>query len=450
MESPTPLMEMVGVSKSFGTGSAPTRVLENVSLEIHAGEIVALLGKSGSGKSTLLRCLSGLIPTDDGEVRYRGEPLAGTNPGTAMVFQSFALLPWLTVRENVELGLEAKGYIPAERRVMAERAIDLVGLDGFEDAYPRELSGGMRQRVGFARALVVNPDVLLMDEPFSALDVFTAENLRGELLELWSGEEFPIRSIVIVTHNIEEAVQLADRVLVLGSHPGRIIFELPIGTQRPRDRTSPEFGALVETVYDALTQQQVDGPTTASRATGVGEGDEQPEPLPTPGSHPLPLARVDALSGFAEILVGTGPLPLGELATELGLESRDLLPLVEALEMLGYAEMSAGRVSLTEAGDEFARADIQDSKRLFSEAVLERAPLVRVIVNALERAPRSTLRRGFFADILRHSLSAVETDRQLDVAIDWGRYAEQYTYDADHDEFIADPDREAVGAPAAT
>ncbi len=430
-----PPIQVTNVSKVFGTSAEPVNVLEGISLEVRADEIVALLGKSGSGKSTLLRCIAGLMPPSAGEVRYRGERLSGTNPGTAMVFQTFALLPWLTVRQNVELGLEAQGVPAVERRERAERAIDLIGLDGFEDAYPKELSGGMRQRVGFARALVVNPDVLLMDEPFSALDVLTAENLRGELLELWASDEFPIEAIVLVTHNIEEAVLLADRVLILGSHPGRIVFELPIDLDRPRDRNSVEFQALVEHIYGAMTGRSAEAATDAIETASAT----------TPGASPLPHASVDALSGFAEILASTGPIGLGETASDLGLELRDLIELVDALVLLGFAEVASdGHVALSTEGQEFAEADIQVSKQIFARAALDRAPLVRFIASALDKARNRTLRRGFFADVLRRSFSPAETDRQLDIAIDWGRYAEQFAYDADHDEFVADPDRLTV------
>lgn len=444
-EERAPLIQVQHVSKRFGPAGEPVPVLEDVSLEVRSGEIVALLGKSGSGKSTLLRCIAGLIPPTTGEIRARGELLAGTNPGTAMVFQTFALLPWLTVRQNVELGLEAQGVPAPVRRDRAERAIDLIGLDGFEDAYPKELSGGMRQRVGFARALVVDPDVLLMDEPFSALDVLTAENLRGELLELWSNDEFPIQAIVLVTHNIDEAVLLADRVLILGSHPGRISFELPVDLARPRDRTSPEFQALVERIYGVMTGRLAEG----SDVSDLADTSSTPAPTAaaTPGTTPLPDASVDALSGFAEILAGTGPVSLGETASDLGLEVRDLLELVDALVLLGFADVAAdGPVALTPEGEEFARADIQESKQIFARAALERAPLVRFIVNALGRAQHRALRRGFFVDVLRRSFGPADADRQLDVAIDWGRYAEQFDYDADHDEFVVDPDGLALAS----
>jgi NitT/TauT family transport system ATP-binding protein len=427
----TLLIEVDRVTKTFDTLDGPLPVLDGVSLQVRAGEIVALLGKSGSGKSTLLRCVAGLIAPSSGSVAFRGEPVNGPNAGTAMVFQSFALLPWLTVQQNVELGLEARGVEPVERASRADRAIDLIGLDGFESAYPKELSGGMRQRVGFARALVVEPEVLLMDEPFSALDVLTAENLRGELLELWDNAEFPIEAIVLVTHNIEEAVMLADRVIVLGSNPGRIRAELPVVLPRPRDRNAPEFVGLVEEIYAIMT----------GRVTAELLEDEPVDERRTPASVPLPHATVDAVSGLAEIMAQLGPMSVAELADELYLEVDDLLPLVDALELLGFAVVAAGQIRLTSEGATFAGADIQASKQIFASAALARAPLLRVIVNGLERAGDHTLRAGFFIQVLRRSFSDAEARAQLDVALDWGRYAELYSYDADHDELELDPAR---------
>jgi NitT/TauT family transport system ATP-binding protein len=251
------IVDVNSVTKAFTTPDGQALpVLDGITFTLHEGEIVALLGKSGSGKSTLLRCIAGLIAPTAGTVTYRGAPLNGANPGVAMVFQTFALLPWLTVQQNVELGLQARGVPETERAQRALDAIDIIGLDGFEGAYPKELSGGMRQRVGFARALVVQPDALLMDEPFSALDVLTAENLRTELTGLWSGNQFPTKAILVVTHNIEEAVLLADRILVLSSNPGRIKAELPVDLPRPRDRHAPAFDALVDTVYGILTGRE--------------------------------------------------------------------------------------------------------------------------------------------------------------------------------------------------
>ncbi|PPH25136.1 nitrate/sulfonate/bicarbonate ABC transporter ATP-binding protein [Rathayibacter toxicus] len=401
---------------------ATLKVLENVTVTLHAGEIVALLGTSGSGKSTLLRILAGLIAPTSGEVTYRGQPLTGANPGTAMVFQSFALMPWLTVQENVELGLRAAGIEEKERRTRALAAIDLIGLDGFESAYPRELSGGMRQRVGFARALVLRPDVLLMDEPFSALDVLTSENLRSEIASLWAQPDFPTSCICIVTHNIEEAVILADRVLVLGANPGHIMAEISVPLPRPRDRRSPTFAAVVDRLYAILTDRD---PTTTARAT-TG-----------PLTHPLPDASVGGLVGLIEIVYAhDGQADLPDLADELSFEVDDLLPLVEAGRMLGLLEVEGAQAFLTDTGKAWYTADILRRKELFATVAATDAPLVRTIITALENSNDGALRDDFFRDLLRRGFSAGEAEKQLEIAIDWGRYGELFDYDADTGEFV--------------
>ncbi|MFJ3902958.1 nitrate/sulfonate/bicarbonate ABC transporter ATP-binding protein [Streptomyces sp. NPDC090025] len=425
------LLETVGLTKSYAGADGELPVLSGIDLTVRAGEVVALLGKSGSGKSTLLRCLAGLLPASSGTVSYKGAPLTGANPGTAMVFQTFALLPWLTVQQNVELGLEAKG-VPAEARAeSARQAIDLIGLDGFESAYPKELSGGMRQRVGFARALVVEPDVLMMDEPFSALDVLTAENLRGELMELWESGQFPTRAIVLVTHNIEEAVLMADRIVVLGSRPyGTIREVIEVGLDRPRDRNAPEFEALIDQVYRTMTGRQKET-RTPGRA----------EPVPekrTPANTPLPSASVDGLSGLAELVQHRGgSCDLADLADELGLEIDDLLPQIDALDLLGFATVDGDDLLLTGPGTDFAGADVQTSKRIFAAAAL-RAPLVRLITTSLRQNPEGTVRAGFFRDLLAHHFTSEQVADQLETATDWGRYAELFTYDADPEEYRLD------------
>src|SRR5215475_4844580 len=269
----TSLVDIRGVCRSFPKGSGEELlVLENVDLTIRAGEIVGLLGRSGSGKSTLLRIIAGLVRPSAGSANCRGEPIIGPPNGVAMVFQSFALFPWLTVLQNVELGLEALGVDAAERRKRALAAIDLIGLDGFESAYPKELSGGMRQRVGFARAMVVHPDLLLMDEPFSALDVLTAETLRTDLVDLWIEGRLPIKSILMVTHNIEEAVLMCDRVLVFSSNPGRVAAEYKIDLPHPRNRLDPTFRQLVDTLYARMTQRSATKTPTHEGISGTGVG----------------------------------------------------------------------------------------------------------------------------------------------------------------------------------
>jgi NitT/TauT family transport system ATP-binding protein len=426
------IVEVEALHKNFTTPEGkPFPVLDGINLILREGEILALLGKSGSGKSTLLRCIAGLIAPTDGVVRYRGTPLNGANPGVAMVFQSFALLPWLTVRANVELGLEARGVAPDERRRRAERAIDRIGLDGFESAYPKELSGGMRQRVGFARALVVEPDALLMDEPFSALDVLTAENLRSELLNLWSGPDFPTKAILIVTHNIEEAVQMADRIFVLSSNPGQLRAAITNELPRPRDRRSPGFDELVDRIYAIMTgHPEADQAARAAVESGTASPTEQP----------LPHASVGGLAGLLEILNargGRGDLP--DLAELLIFEVDDLLPLIDAGEMLGFAEVDNADLQLTAVGKEWVEADIQTSKEIFAEQARQRAPLVRAIVRALESTQDGTLSERFFLDLLGRGFTEDEARAQLDTAIDWGRYGELFEYAADSEQLVLTP-----------
>ena len=440
------------VTKKFATpDGGELAVLDGVSLDLREGEIVALLGRSGSGKSTLLRCIAGLIAPTTGTVSYRGTPLNGANPGVSMVFQTFALLPWLTVQANVEMGLEALGVAAAERRRRALDAIDLIGLDGFESAYPKELSGGMRQRVGFARALVVRPDALLMDEPFSALDVLTSENLRTELLNLWSrgsqsgnsqsgnsqsgnsqsgssqsdGSEFPTKAILIVTHNIEEAVQMADRIFVLSSNPGRLRAEITNDLPRPRDRRTPEFESLVDHLYQIMT-----GRAAAVEDHLAPGADEQPE-LVSPTEVPLPYGSVGGLAGLLEILDAQGGrADLPELAHQLTFEVDDLLPLTDAAEMLGFAEVEDADLQITDLGREWSEADILTSKSIFARAAGERAPLVRAIVRGLGSSKDGTLNERFFLDLLGRGFTADEARAQLDTAIGWGRYGELFDYDS--------------------
>ena len=436
------IVQAESVTKTFTTPDGHALpVLEGVSFTLSEGEIVALLGKSGSGKSTLLRCVAGLISPSSGSVSYRGTPLTGANPGVSMVFQTFALLPWLTVQQNVELGLEARGVAGAERAERALRAIDLIGLDGFESAYPKELSGGMRQRVGFARAIVTEPDALLMDEPFSALDVLTAENLRGELVKLWEGHGAPIKSILIVTHNIEEAVLLADRVLVLSSNPGRIRAELTVELPRPRDRHGPRFEALVDTIYGILTgREQAAADALEAEATAQAAPGPAVQPMATPINTPLPDVSPGGLSGLLEILAARGGRDgLAEIADDLSFEIDDLLPLTDAAVMLTLARIDGSDIEITADGKEFAAADILTSKQLFARYAAKHAPLVRTITQALAATADHTLRIGFFIDILRRGFSLSEARSQLDTAIDWGRYAELYDYDSDDEELTLEP-----------
>jgi len=425
------LISVDHVSKSFPLpdGKGEFTVLSDVSLTVKPGEVLALLGRSGSGKSTLLRIMAGLIQPSGGRVLSKGQPLRGTNPNLAMVFQSFALLPWLTVQDNVELGLAARNVPRAERRERALKAIDVVGLDGFENAYPKELSGGMKQRVGFARAFVLKPEVLFMDEPFSALDVLTAENLRGEIDDLWNAGSFPSTSILIVTHNIEEAVFLADRVVILGANPGRIRGEISINLPRPHDRTNPRFKALVDYVYTVMTNPDI-------AVTGELEAEPTAESASqttiSPFARPLPHVRVGGISGLLELMheQGDGLRDIPLLAERLQLEVDDLLPLLDAAVLLGFAEVADGDVRLTPVGQDFATTTILRSKDLFRQQVLDRVPVMNSILNTLQQKANGSLRSDFFLDIWDDYFPSKEAERQLTTAVDWGRYAELFEFDA--------------------
>jgi NitT/TauT family transport system ATP-binding protein len=400
------------------------QVIAPTDLAVYPGKIVALLGPSGCGKSTLLRIVTGLARPSAGQVLWHGQRLDSQLPNVAIVFQSFALFPWLTVIENVEAPLEARGVPAFERHKRALKILDAVGLDGFETAYPKELSGGMKQRVGFARALVVEPEVLFMDEPFSALDVLTAENLRGELLELWLGRKMPTRAIFLVTHNIEEAVELADRIIVLGHNPTRIRTDFDVELAHPRDRKSERFVEFVDHIYKVLTQPAVEHalPAEAKAAT---------VPAAAPKYPMLPHARPGGIAGMIEILGDRqGREDLHRLAGELVMEADDLLPIVEAARMLGFLRVQEGDVEITAEGRAFAQADIQARKAIFREAALAHVPLLRQIEHALKAKADRALPDDFFRDVLDEHFSEDEAQRQLETAIHWGRYAEIFDYDS--------------------
>jgi NitT/TauT family transport system ATP-binding protein len=399
------------------------QVISPTDIAIYPGQIIALLGPSGCGKSTMLRMLTGLSPTSGGTVFWHGQPVRDESPNVSIVFQSFALFPWLTVLENVEAPLEARGVPDVERHKRALRIIDSVGLDGFESAYPKELSGGMKQRVGVARALVVEPEVLFMDEPFSALDVLTAETLRGELLELWLGKKIPTRAIFIVTHNIEESVILADRIIVLGRNPAHIHAEFSVNMPYPRDRKNPRFTELVDLIYKALTQQE--HPEIAALGP---RGTEAP---PRKDVVMLPHTRPGGMAGLLEILEDhNGRADLHVLAAELSLEVDALLPTVDTAVLLGLLKLAEGDAILTPEGKSFAHGDIQERKAMFRKAVLANVPLLRQMQQALKSKTNRTLPAEFFQDLLDEHFSEDEARRQLETAIQWGRYAELFDYDA--------------------
>ncbi|MGD0620403.1 MAG: nitrate/sulfonate/bicarbonate ABC transporter ATP-binding protein, partial [Bryobacteraceae bacterium] len=428
-----PLIEARKVEKFYGQpGANRIQVIAPLDLCVYPGEILALLGPSGSGKSTLLRILTGLAQASAGEVLWHGQPVNGPVKNVSIVFQSFALFPWLTVLENVEAPLKACGVEGPERVKRATQMLDTVGLDGFENAYPKELSGGMKQRVGFARALVVEPEILFMDEPFSALDVLTAENLRNELLDLWEDQKMPTRTIFIVTHNIDEAVLLADRVVVLGKNPARIRTDFRVDLPRPRDHKNPRFSELVDYVYTVLTQPEAHP--------------EVPSATPAKPQYPmLPHARPGGIAGLLEILADrNGREDIHRLADLLAFEVDDMLPIVEAAAMLGFVTVSEGDVEMTAAGREFLEADILRKKELFRAAALERVPLLKKIVSALEAKTDRTLPDEFFEDLLDEHFSEDETKLQLETAINWGRYAELFDHDSRGQRFFI-PQEVAAG-----
>lgn len=477
-----PIIEFRGLGKRFpGEDGSELSVVDNISLAVHQEQFVALLGPSGSGKSTLLRLVAGLIAPTSGQLLYRGRPLPQPNPHVSMVFQTAALFPWLTVQENVELGLKAMGVPPEERERKAESLIDLIGLAGFEDARPKELSGGMRQRVGFARALAVDPEVLCLDEPFSALDFLTAENLRSELLDLWVERRIPTRCVLMVTHGIEEAVFMANRIIVLSKNPAHVVADIPVTLPYPRLRKSAEFTQLVDKIYRTITEADepmaqardsvaekraqaggrppgtgtgagpgaragaaagVEAGTEARGAAGraglheAGPAPDDKVPARPPQGPPqasftrLPHAPLGMMSGLVELVEDRGGKEdLYRLAGELLLEADEILPVTDLLELLALAEVSEGDIILTEAGKRYAEADAAERKKMLAER-LRALPLFDFILRVLRSKRNRTMRREFFEDVLATRFPD-EVDAQLDSAIQLGRHAELFTYDAD-------------------
>ncbi len=430
---PEPIIRAERIEKYYAQPSQNRiQVISPTDLSIVPGEILALLGPSGSGKSTMLRMLSGLSRPSAGQVYWHGRPIAESSINVSIVFQSFALFPWLTVLENVEAPLRARGMDADERRERSMRMLDTVGLDGFEAAYPKELSGGMRQRVGFARALVVEPEVLFMDEPFSALDVLTAENLRSELLELWSRKTMPTKAVFLVTHNIEEAVLLADRIIVLGRNPGHIRTDFRVQLAHPRDRKSEPFTQLVDYIYKVLTRPEVAPLAAPDQSTGKPPRDQRQMHY-----QMLPHARPGGVAGLLELLIDKGGKDdIYRLADDLAFEIDDLLPIVDAAQLLGFLIVEEGDVAITPTGTAFANSEILRQKELFREAALEHVLLLRQIRRALETKNDHTVPEEFFLDMLDEQFSEDESLRQVETAVNWGRYAELFDFDAARRRFM--------------
>ncbi|MGA7675271.1 MAG: nitrate/sulfonate/bicarbonate ABC transporter ATP-binding protein [Rhizomicrobium sp.] len=422
------LLDVHDVRRSFPkSGGDELLVLDGVDLTLREGEIVGLLGRSGSGKSTLLRLIAGLSKPQSGTLTYLGQSIDGPASGIAMVFQSFALFPWLTVLENVQLGLEALHVPEKEIRTRALEAIDLIGLDGYESAYPRELSGGMRQRVGFARALVVHPNILLMDEPFSALDVLTAENLRTDFLELWSEKKLPIKGVILVTHNIEEAVQMCDRVLLFSTSPGRVVTEITVGIPRPRERTSPAFEDYVDRIYVEMTARRVDRQAyRQERQAGTG----------------LDMTLTHVSSGLVAGLIETvaaapynGKADLPDIASDLQLEVDELFPVTEALQLLKLGDVEGGDIKLTHMGKRFADAETNERKEIFSRALMSCVPLAAHIRRVLDERAQHTAPRRRFIDELEDHMTEEAAAETLRAVISWARFAELFSYDKESETF---------------
>src|SRR5262245_12014218 len=416
-----PLLETHDIRQAFRKpDGSELLVLDGIELKVAQGEIVGLLGRSGSGKSTLLRLVAGLSQPSSGAITYLGKPVNGPAPGIAMVFQSFALFPWLTVLDTAQIGLDALWLHERHTRRRALAAIDLIGLDGFESAYPRELSGGMRQRVGFARALVVHPNILLMDEPFSALDVLTAETLRTDFLDLWCEGRMPIKAVILVTHNIEEAVLMCDRILLFGSHPGRILTEIPVRLPQPRNRLDPSFRTLVERIYVEMTAKPGTGPARNELFPGLGIG------------MVLPRVSSNLLSGLMEKVAAppfNGAADLPQIASELQMEIDELFPVGETLQMMRFAELAGGDIKLTDVGLAFASAALDERKRIFARQLLNYVPLAAHVRRVLDERPSHTAPRSRFFDELEDYMNGDAAEQTLRAIVSWARYAEVFAYD---------------------
>ena len=422
------LLELQTVTKAYRLETKQFLAVKDINLYIRPDEFVCLLGPSGCGKSTLLRIIAGLNAASSGVVSYHGQPLKGVNPYTTIVFQTFALYPWLTVKENVEIALKARGVPVASRSDRALELIDTVGLDGFESAYPRELSGGMRQKVGFARAMAVEPELLCLDEPFSALDVLSAEALRGELMELWLKKKIPTKAILMVTHNIEEAVLMADRIVIMGKDPGHIVKEIPVTLRQPRQRKDAAFQALVDKVYAAVAGHSK--PKEEALGTRPGQ----------PGvTRALPNAQLSALAGLLEKLVEEGGrVDLYRISGELVLELDDLLPIVESGDLLGFITVHEGDLLLTPLGRAYADATILGRKAIVAGRIL-RLPIIAWIYETLQQDNNRRLTWEYFHEKLQADFGD-KAEGQLEIAIRWGRHAEIFAYDDNTAELYLESD----------
>jgi len=424
------LLELKQIHQVYGTGQRQFTAVENINFTLSVGEFVALLGPSGCGKSTLLRIIAGLQKASSGDVLYRGEKLIGINPNASIVFQTFALFPWLSVLENVTLALKMKGLNEQERKIRAEDLLDRVGLDGFESAYPRELSGGMRQKVGFARAMAVEPELLCLDEPFSALDVLSSESLRGELMELWTEGKIPTQVILMVSHSIEEAVFMADRIVIMDKDPGRIIAELKIELPHPRQRKSQEFQLHVDQVYAILAGQTLSEQEEFGTAPGeIGR------------TRRLPEVEISDLAGLMEFLAESEDPrhDIYMLENELGIDPDNLLQITEIAELLGFASIAKGDITITPLGQTFAEASILARKEIFASRA-KRLPIINWLLKMLRVSEKKQLKRAVVLSALSLEYPPDVVNNQLDIIIHWGRYAELLNYNDESELLSLEPD----------
>lgn len=425
------ILQALGIKKFFKKESKHHLVLDHIDFSLFENEIVCLLGKSGSGKSTFLRIISGLTAPNEGKVTWHGNEITDPIPGVSMVFQNFALLPWLSVLQNVSLGLDSLNLSESDRRKRALTAIDQVGMDGFESAYPRELSGGMCQRVGIARAMAADPIVMLMDEPFSALDVLTSENLRADLLDIWESKKGRLQSMIMVTHNIEEAAAMADRIIVFSSDPGKIFSEIRVNIKGDRDENNPDFRKLVDQIYQHMSQAQVKyKPSDIAQKT-------------TPITTRLPSTPLSELTGILEILANSdddNQYDLADFAEEHLLDVDNLFTAVEALEMFGFARIKRGKIILTDEGYQFAEADILQRKKIFSTQLLTYIELARYIRTELDQSNDHVIDKSALLQRLDKHFSEDIANEIFRIIVDWGRYAEIFAYNDRSEELsLEDP-----------
>jgi NitT/TauT family transport system ATP-binding protein len=412
------LCEVRGVWHDFTLPNGkPLRVLENINLVVKAQEVVALLGPSGCGKSTILRILAGLMRPTQGDVLYHGQPLHGLNPGAAIVFQSFALYPWMTVTENVRAVLHAAGLPNSAVVDRAEHTIRLVGLSGFEEAYPRELSGGMKQRIGMARALSVDPEILMMDEPFSQVDALTAESLRAEVLDIWSAKGHSLSSILMVSHDIKEVVYMADRIVILGTNPGRVRTVVDNRLPRPRDYRSPQVLALVDQLHDIITGAEMP---------------DAPAPPPRPGQvifEPLPEATSSEIVGLLEYLDARGGKEdVFRIASDTNREFGRVITVVKAAELLDFVDTPKRLVLLEPNGYRFVRATAVERKTVWREQLLK-LRLFHDVYDVIQRQPNQEIDRDFLLETFVINMPQENYETLFNTFIRWARFGDLFAYD---------------------